>query len=76
MGPGDAVYDYISTLEYLDGSKFSEGEDVTVVAASRLFKFLNIKLLNSSSKILERRIRYCYKRKRSKSKRNTSRCIF
>ena len=40
MKPGDSVYDYISTLEYEDGSTFPVGEPVTVVAAASYLNFL------------------------------------
>ncbi len=40
MKPGDAVYDYISTLEYEDGSTFPAGEPVTVIAAASYLNFL------------------------------------
>ena len=39
MGPGDSVYDFIETLDYLDGSTFPSGERVTVVAASSYLNF-------------------------------------
>lgn len=40
MRPGDSVYDYISTLEYRDGSKFLVGEPVSVIAAASYLNFL------------------------------------
>ena len=40
MGPGDYVYDYIKTLDYQDGSKFPEGDSITVVAAASYLNFL------------------------------------
>lgn len=40
MKPGDSVYDFISTLEYEDGSQFPEGKPVTVVAAASYLNFL------------------------------------
>lgn len=40
MKPGDSVYDYISTLDYEDGSEFPVGEPVTVVAAASYLNFL------------------------------------
>ena len=40
MKPGDAVYDYISTLEYKDGSEFPAGESVSVIAAASYLNFL------------------------------------
>jgi len=40
MKPGDSVYDYISTLEYQDGSVFPKGEEVTVIAAASYLNFL------------------------------------
>jgi len=40
MEPGDAVYDYISILEYEDGSNFPIGEPVTVIAAASYLNFL------------------------------------
>ena len=40
MKPGDGVYDYISTLEYEDGSVFPVGEPVNVVAAASYLNFL------------------------------------
>ena len=39
MEPGDAVYDFISTLEYKDNSTFPTGEKITVVAASSYLNF-------------------------------------
>lgn len=40
MKPGDSVYDYISTLEYEDGSTFPVGEPVKVLAAASYLNFL------------------------------------
>jgi len=40
MKPGDPVYDYISTLDYEDGSEFPAGKPVTVVAAASYLNFL------------------------------------
>ena len=40
MRPGDSVYDYISTLDYRDGSTFPKGEPVAVVAAGSYLNFL------------------------------------
>ena len=40
MRPGDSVYDYISTLDYQDGSTFPSGEPVTVIAAASYLNFL------------------------------------
>ncbi|MBX2873900.1 MAG: agmatine deiminase family protein [Saprospiraceae bacterium] len=40
MKPGDSVYDYISTLEYKDGSTFPVGEPVKVLAAASYLNFL------------------------------------
>ncbi len=40
MKPGDAVYDYISTLDYKDGSTFPVGEPVPVIAAASYLNFL------------------------------------
>lgn len=40
MKPGDSVYDYISTLEYEDGSIFPNGEEITVIAAASYLNFL------------------------------------
>lgn len=40
MKPGDSVYDYISTLEYTDGSTFPVGESVKVIAAASYLNFL------------------------------------
>lgn len=40
MEPGDPVYDYISTLEYQDGSEFPVGEKITTIAASSYLNFL------------------------------------
>lgn len=39
MEPGDAVYDFISNLEYKDNSTFPTGEKITVVAASSYLNF-------------------------------------
>jgi agmatine deiminase len=39
MGPGDSVYDYISSLDYQDGSKFPVGDSVNVVAAGSYLNF-------------------------------------
>lgn len=39
MQPGDYVYDFISTLDYLDGSVFPEGEPVQVIAAASYLNF-------------------------------------
>ncbi|PWJ42412.1 agmatine deiminase family protein [Sediminitomix flava] len=40
MKPGDGVYDYISTLNYTDGSSFPIGEEVPVIAAASYLNFL------------------------------------
>lgn len=40
MKPGDSVYDYISTLDYQDGSVFPEGESINVIAAASYLNFL------------------------------------
>jgi len=40
MKPGDSVYDFISSLNYEDGSNFPVGEDVTVIAAASYLNFL------------------------------------
>ena len=40
MAPGDYVYDYIKTLDYLDGSTFPEGDTISVVAAASYLNFL------------------------------------
>jgi agmatine deiminase len=40
MKPGDPVYDYISTLDYTDGSVFPEGDTIRVVAAASYLNFL------------------------------------
>ncbi|AWX45557.1 Agmatine deiminase [Flagellimonas maritima] len=40
MGPGDLVYDFISELEYEDGSVFPVGDEVTVIAAASYLNFL------------------------------------
>ncbi|GAA4820019.1 agmatine deiminase family protein [Algivirga pacifica] len=40
MQPGDPVYDYISTLDYQDGSTFPQGEEIHVVAAASYLNFL------------------------------------
>ncbi|MEL6924943.1 MAG: agmatine deiminase family protein [Bacteroidota bacterium] len=40
MKPGDSVYDFISTLNYEDGSIFPEGQPITVVAAASYLNFL------------------------------------
>ena len=39
MKPGDSVYDYISTLDYMDGSTFPQGEEVKIIAASSYLNF-------------------------------------
>ena len=44
MEPGDAVYDFISNLEYKDNSTFPTGEKITVVAAS---SYLNFSISNN-----------------------------
>lgn len=43
MEPGDSVYDYISTLDYTDGSTFPVGEKVKVIAAG---SYLNFSITN------------------------------
>ncbi|NRB52518.1 MAG: agmatine deiminase family protein [Saprospiraceae bacterium] len=40
MKPGDSVYDFISTLEYEDGSTFPQGEPIKVIAAASYLNFL------------------------------------
>ena len=40
MKPGDSVYDFISELEYEDGSVFPKGQEVTVIAAASYLNFL------------------------------------
>lgn len=40
MSPGDAVYDYISKLTYLDGSRFPEGQTIHVIPAGSYLNFL------------------------------------
>jgi agmatine deiminase len=40
MSPGDYVYDYIKTLDYLDGSQFPSGDTITVVAAASYLNFI------------------------------------
>ena len=40
MQPGDGVYDYISTLDYEDGSQFPAGEAVATIAAASYLNFL------------------------------------
>ncbi|MEM6633749.1 MAG: agmatine deiminase family protein [Bacteroidota bacterium] len=40
MKPGDSVYDFISTLEYEDGTEFPTGEPVNVIAAASYLNFL------------------------------------
>lgn len=40
MKPGDPVYDYISTLDYTDGSVFPEGDSIRVIAAASYLNFL------------------------------------
>jgi agmatine deiminase len=40
MKPGDVVYDYISKLDYQDGSKFPVGKEVNVIAAASYLNFL------------------------------------
>jgi len=39
MKPSDSVYDYISTLDYTDGSTFPEGEEIQVIAAGSYLNF-------------------------------------
>jgi agmatine deiminase len=39
MEPGDYVYDFIRTLDYLDGSVFPDGESVQVIAAASYLNF-------------------------------------
>lgn len=39
MSAGDSVYDYISELEYLDGSKFPVGKPVKTIAAASYLNF-------------------------------------
>jgi len=39
MQPGDYVYEFISTLDYLDGSVFPIGEPVQVIAAASYLNF-------------------------------------
>jgi len=39
MQPGDYVYDYISTLEYVNGHQFPVGEPVQVIAAASYLNF-------------------------------------
>lgn len=40
MNPGDYIYDYIKTLDYLDGSQFPSGDTITVVAAASYLNFI------------------------------------
>ena len=40
LAPGDAIYDYIENLDYLDGSNFPKGEEITVVLAVSYLNFL------------------------------------
>jgi len=40
MSPGDYVYDYIKTLDYLDGSQFPDGDTITVAAAASYLNFI------------------------------------
>lgn len=40
MKPGDPVYDFISTLDYTDGSTFPVGKAVQVIAAASYLNFL------------------------------------
>jgi agmatine deiminase len=40
MQPGDYVYDYIKTLNYLDGSRFPDGEVIAVAAAASYLNFI------------------------------------
>ena len=40
MKPGDMIYDYISTLNYKDGSTFPKGEPIRVIAAASYLNFL------------------------------------
>lgn len=40
MRPGDGVYDYIKTLDYVDGSVFPDGEAINVIAAASYLNFL------------------------------------
>lgn len=40
MDSGDYVYDYIKTLDYLDGSQFPDGETITVVAPASYLNFI------------------------------------
>ena len=39
MQPGDYVYDFIRTLDYLDGSVFPDGQQVQVIAAASYLNF-------------------------------------
>lgn len=39
MKPGDSVYDYISTLDFQDGSTFPQGEEVNVLLAGSYLNF-------------------------------------
>jgi agmatine deiminase len=40
LAPGDAIYDYIKSLEYLDGSRFPEGKEITVILSASYLNFL------------------------------------
>ncbi len=40
MEPGDGIYDFISTLDYADGSQFPVGQPVQVIAAASYMNFL------------------------------------
>lgn len=40
MYPGDPVYDYLSSLDYLDGSVFPKGDPIKVIAAASYLNFI------------------------------------
>jgi agmatine deiminase len=40
MGPGDYVYEYIKTLDYIDGSEFPSGDTINVIAAASYLNFI------------------------------------
>lgn len=40
MSPGDYVYEYIKTLDYHNGSKFPNGDTITVVAPASYLNFI------------------------------------
>lgn len=40
LSPGDYVYDYINSLDYLDGTQFPDGDTITVVAPASYLNFI------------------------------------